>query len=96
MRIESYNAATGKLLSVDANGDGDFEDRGDLIVADDNRNSWPDLVFEQNQKLSSLVMYVQPCEPTTADIELTIRIQVNGAWQTDAIDVIKPYTGPNQ
>lgn len=96
MRIESYNGATGKLLSVDANGDGDFQDRGDLIVGDDNRNSWPDLVFEKNQKLSSLVMYVQPGEPTTADTELTIRIQVNDEWQTDAIDVIKPYTAPQQ
>lgn len=96
MRIESYNAATGKLLSVDANGDGDFQDRGDLIVSDDNRNSWPDLVFEQSQKLSSLVMYVQPCEPTTADTELTISIQINDVWQTDAVDVIKPYSPLNQ
>lgn len=95
MRIESYNAVTGKLLSIDANGDGDFLDRGDLIVGDENRNSWPDLIFEKTQKLSSLVMYVQPCESTTVDTELTIRIQVNGEWQTDAIDVIKPYTEPN-
>jgi hypothetical protein len=39
-------------------------------------------------------MYVQPGEPTTSDTELTIRISVNGEWQTDAIDVIKPHTGP--
>jgi hypothetical protein len=41
-------------------------------------------------------MYVQPGEPTSIDTELTISIQVNGEWQTDAIDVIKPYAAPNQ
>jgi hypothetical protein len=96
MRIESYDAETGKLLSVDATGDGDFSGEGDQVVGDNNHNNWPDLAFEKNQKLSSLVMYVQPLDSATADTELTIRIKANGEWQTDATDVIKPYTGSGQ
>ncbi len=92
MRIESYDAFTGELLAVDANGDGDFLDEGDQIVGDDNRNSWPDLVFDENQHLASLVMYVKPTQAMTTDTELTVSIRVNDAWQVDSIDVIKPST----
>jgi hypothetical protein len=38
-------------------------------------------------------MYVKPLDPITKEIELTISIQVDGKWQTDAIDVIKPPLG---
>lgn len=98
MRIESYDAASGRLLAVDANGDGDFLDGGDLIIGDRDRDNWPDLVFEEGQKLSSLVLYVQPEKAATAGIEteLTIKIKASGEWQTDAVDVIKPYASPER
>ncbi len=89
MRIESYDALTGELLAVDANGDGDFLDQGDQIMVDDNRNSWPDLVFEAEQRLASLVMYVQPAESTAGDIELSVSIRTDAEWQMDAVDFIK-------
>ncbi|MEI7850449.1 MAG: hypothetical protein WCH86_01295 [Kiritimatiellales bacterium] len=90
MRIETYDAVSGKLISIDANGDGDFLDQGDQIIGDANRNSWPDLVFEPGQRLASLVMYIQPVGSTTGDKELTVSICVQDKWQTDAIDVITP------
>ncbi|MDF7799487.1 hypothetical protein P4C99_08425 [Pontiellaceae bacterium B1224] len=89
MRIETYDATSGELLAIDANGDGDFLDRGDQIVGDDNRNSWPDLVFTEGQCLTSLVMYVQPAATTAGDIELTVKTRTGDEWQVDAIDVIK-------
>ncbi len=90
-RIESYDAVTGKLLAIDANGDGDFLDSGDMIAADSNRNSWPELIFGKNRKLASLMMYVQPLGEAGGDVELAIKILSNGEWRTDALDVIKPY-----
>ncbi len=90
MRIEAYDALSGELLAIDANGDGDFMDRGDQIVGDGNRNSWPDLVFGKSQQLASLVMYVKPTQAMTNDVELTVSIRVNDEWQVDSIDVIKP------
>ncbi|MBN2703595.1 MAG: hypothetical protein JXR23_05215 [Pontiellaceae bacterium] len=90
MRIESYDAASGQLLAVDADGDGDFLDAGDLVVGDTNQNNWPDLFLKAEDKRASLVMYVKPLAPITQEIELIISIQVDGTWQTDATDVIKP------
>ncbi|MBN2685936.1 MAG: hypothetical protein JXR40_11705 [Pontiellaceae bacterium] len=90
MRIESYDSVSGQLLAVDANGDGDFLDAGDLVVGDTNQNNWPDLFLKENEKRASLVMYVKPLAPITQEIELTISIQIDGEWQTDATDVIKP------
>jgi hypothetical protein len=90
MRIEMYLAATGTLVSVDANGDGDFLDRGDYIGIDENGNNWPDFTFEDGQNLTSLVMYVKPIgNPATQALqELTIKRMENGVWQIDAVDVI--------
>ena len=92
LRIESYDAASGLLLAVDANGDGDFLDIGDLVVGDANRNNWPDLQFENGTKLTSLVMYVLPPAGGTIDTatELTIKTRTGTEWQIDAIDTINP------
>jgi hypothetical protein len=90
LRIETYDAVSGKLISIDANGDGDFLDQGDQIIGDANRNSWPDLVFEPGQRLASLVMYIQPAGSAPGDKELIVSICEQGKWQTDAIDVITP------
>jgi len=92
MRIESYDAATGELLAIDANGDGDFLDKGDFISSDQNRNSWPDLTFEKDQRLASLVLYVKSLgnAPKEIEQELTVKLLINDEWQVDATDVIKP------
>jgi hypothetical protein len=92
MRIETYDAFSGELLAVDANGDGDFEDGGDQIISDKNRNSWPDLIFGEGQHLASLVLYVQTAATTEGDTELTVKTHTGDDWQVDAIDVIKHAT----
>lgn len=90
MRIEIYNERTGKLAAIDANGDGDFEDAGDLIATDYNRNNWPDITFEPEATRSSMILYVRPLSRNASqqEIELTVRLLVEGEWQTDAIDTI--------
>jgi hypothetical protein len=90
MRIEAYAARSGKLLATDANGDGDFMDIGDFIASDENRNSWPDIAFSENQSAVSLVLYVKPLEPNAhGDEELTVLLLQNNEWRTDAVDVIQ-------
>jgi hypothetical protein len=87
-RIETY-AANGVLLATDANGDGDFLDAGDFIAADANRNSWPDLPFEDSRPATSLIMYIKPLSKSQGDIELSVKLLKKGTWQTDAIDIVK-------
>jgi hypothetical protein len=91
MRIEIYNERTGKLVAIDANGDGDFEDTGDLISTDQNRNNWPDIAFEPGETRSSMTLYVRPLGRNAAqqETELTVQLLVDGKWQTDAIDTIR-------
>ena len=89
MRIEAYDGATGKLLYVDANGDGDFEDAGDLITSDTNHNNWPDLTFNAGDRMASLILYVKADATLTDEQELTIQLLENGKWRIDAVDIIR-------
>ena len=89
MRIEAYDELTGKLLYIDANGDGDFEDEGDLVTSDANRNNWPDILFGANQHLASVVLYVKPEAGQKEEQELTVKLLDNETWRIDAVDVIK-------
>lgn len=90
MRIELYNAETGELIFIDANGDGDFQDAGDFIGVDKNRNNWPDITFEADQKRISLVMYIKPAAHVKKiETELTINVLDHNEWRVDAVDLIK-------
>jgi len=89
MRIEAYNGSTGKLLYVDANGDGDFKDAGDLISSDANHNNRPDILFNAGDRMAALTLYVKSESNAAEEQELTIQLLENGSWRIDAIDVIK-------
>ena len=89
MRIESYNALTGKLIAVDANGDGDFLDQGDFIASDENMNNWPDLTFIGGERLSSIIFYIEP-NTTGEDQKLTIKLKTEEGWKIDTVDIIHP------
>jgi hypothetical protein len=87
-RIEIYNTTTGKLMATDANGDGDFLDRGDFIAADENFNNWPDVTLARGERLSSIVLYIQP-NTTGKDQELTIKLKTKEGWRIDSVDTIR-------
>ncbi|MDF7825217.1 hypothetical protein P4B35_14430 [Pontiellaceae bacterium B12227] len=89
MRIEAYNGSTGKLLYVDANGDGDFLDSGDLISSDANHNNWPDIIFNAGDRMASLTLYVKPQADNNGEQELTVQVLEDGTWRIDAVDVVK-------
>ncbi len=90
LRIEVYNEADHRLIAVDANGDGDFHDQGDLITHDSNRNSWPDIIFPKGKARASILLYMRPVDTTSeGEIELAVQLMEDGAWQTDAIDTIR-------
>ncbi|MDB6069166.1 MAG: hypothetical protein JWL81_337 [Verrucomicrobiales bacterium] len=44
-RLEVYDHDTGRLLGIDAQGDGDFHGPGDQVMEDADRDGWPDLVI---------------------------------------------------
>ena len=93
MRIEVYDGTGTKLICVDANGDGDFEDKGDLVYQDLNGNGHPDLSIGEGDSLASLTMYVDPGQIEAGDSdtsrEVSISLLEDGEWHLDAVDVIK-------
>jgi len=89
VRVELYDAKTSELVYVDANGDGDFSDSGDMIAVDSNGNLWPDLTMLPGETLHSFVMYVEQNQPKNPALELRIKVLENGIWITDSIDIIE-------
>jgi hypothetical protein len=89
MRIEVYDGTGTKLLCVDANGDGDFEDKGDLVYQDLNGNGHPDLTIGEGETLTSLTLYVDPGQIEAGDSEVSISLLEDGEWHLDAVDLIK-------
>jgi len=93
MRIEVYDSTGTKLICVDANGDGDFSDKGDLVYQDLNGNGHPDLGLGEGDTLASLTMYVDPGQIEAGDSdtsrEVSISLLEDGEWHLDAVDVIK-------
>jgi len=89
VRLELYDAKTSELVYVDANGDGDFEDAGDLITSDSNGNHWPDLAMPPAETLRSFVMYIEQTQPEGSTLELQIKVLENGVWITDSVDLVE-------
>ena len=44
-RLEIYDHDTGRLVAVDADGDGNYDHSGDQVLEDADRDGWPDLVI---------------------------------------------------
>ena len=44
-RLEIFDYDTGRLLAVDAEGDGSYTGAADRVLADEDRDGWPDLVI---------------------------------------------------
>ncbi|NWK55985.1 hypothetical protein HW115_10200 [Verrucomicrobiaceae bacterium N1E253] len=89
MRIEVYDEASNQLICVDANGDGDFNDKGDLVHQDLNGNHWPDFAFPDGETRAAIVMYVVPGNGEKKERELSISILDKGGWRQDAVDLIR-------
>ena len=93
MRIEVYDSTGTKLICVDANGDGDFSGKGDLVYQDLNGNGHPDLGLGEGDTLASLTMYVDPGQVEAADRDVSREVSISllegGEWRLDAVDVIK-------
>ena len=88
MRIESYNAQTGELIAIDANGNGSFSDQGDLISSDKNLDNYPDITFKKGEKALTILFYVKP-SAFKQNQTLTIKRKTNTGWTIDAIDTLK-------
>jgi len=89
VRIEVYGD-TGELLFIDANADGDFDDPGDLLAVDTDKNGFADVTFHENQQKLEIEIY---WTAKNIDLKQTVSIHVellkNGSWEKTAVDEIQ-------
>lgn len=89
MRIEVYDALTGHLIYIDANGDGDWLDAGDQITLDADRNGIPDITLAQDTLNADIELrFHAPPSETTEPVELTLEMQIKDHWMTQSINRI--------
>ena len=86
-RIEVYAAEDGALIYVDANGDGDWADSGDLLARDTNGNLLPDIDFTEPSRPRNIeVFYDGGWSQGPSTRTLTIQMRENGEWVTHAVN----------
>ncbi|HKK18704.1 MAG TPA: SEL1-like repeat protein [Opitutales bacterium] len=86
-RVEAYDEA-GKLLFVDAEGNGSFADSGDLVASEDVYGLNPVLAFDRDER--QIEFRYQPLDRTDA-ARVDIRIETHGmsnddSWEASAVD----------
>ena len=85
-RIEVYENS-GALLYIDANGDGDLEDEGDVLASDLNGNQLPDIRFKDISQPALLEAYYQASSSVPSqDHDITIELHQDGHWVPYAVD----------
>ncbi|MEM9479627.1 MAG: tetratricopeptide repeat protein [Verrucomicrobiota bacterium] len=87
-RTEFYND-DGKLLAVDANGDGEFSGAGDLLTADRNFEGYPDVTLTTSRS-SEVVEFHVFVEGNEEDISLEFQLKGSDSeWNTEAISTLQ-------
>ncbi len=85
-RVELVDAATGKVVAVDATGDGDFKGVGDVLFADGNLDGIPDLRFDKGQRVATLEIQLYPISRyDEVGVKLELQ-QRDGTWSVSATD----------
>ncbi|MEI7880713.1 MAG: hypothetical protein WCI95_07545 [bacterium] len=90
-RVEFLSIRTGRIVAVDANGDGDFEDAGDVLNQDMDADTYPDFYFDRTHNVEPLELLVFPAAQDlgAADkIELNLYIKGEGSWQHQGTDIL--------
>ncbi len=90
IRIELLHPDTGELLAVDANGDGQLDGPGDVLLADSNRDGSPDLTCPAGQP-AEIALLIYPLSPQEPGGETILDVQLRGptGWEPAARNILK-------
>lgn len=88
-RIEIIDDVSRELIAVDANGDGDFEDVGDILNVDQDRDGYPDIPLDKDNNLAAIEVLFYEDQLSSDDVELVMEMRIDGQWQEEAINIIR-------
>lgn len=83
-RLEVYDHDTGRLLGIDAQGDGNFRGAGDQVLEDADRDGWPDLVV--GDRARALEIFAWPLGVTGAGITVSAGLRGDGGTVTGDVE----------
>jgi hypothetical protein len=89
-RVEVYRESDQQLIYVDNNGDGDLDDSGDILFADENKNNLPEVAFAPGEDLLGLVIYLLPPAEQKETIEIEVSLLQDGAWAPQTVHLLEP------
>jgi tetratricopeptide (TPR) repeat protein len=92
-RVEMFDAQSGALLAVDADGDGAFRSAGDSVANDANGDAFPELPAEPTTGRGELEILVFPLAgsgPNTEEIRIEVQTKTTQGWNAVAHDTLKP------
>ncbi len=91
LRIEYYDSSSGHLLAIDANGNGDFTDEGDLHLANPSgvAAAWISIALPRPAvEIRIFALTREPLFPAAKAIVLSAEVLRDGAWSQAAEDVL--------
>lgn len=88
-RIEIYEDNSRELIAVDANGDGDFEDSGDILSYDADRNMQPDFMVSKDNPFFDLELRFYRETVPEKEIELVVETLEGDKWTEQAVNLIR-------
>jgi len=89
-RLEYFNPLTFDLLAIDANGDGDFDDAGDVVYQDANSSGYPDMAIDG----SAMIGYAEfqaYTEPSDTSIHFALELSTDNGitWSPLSTDELQ-------
>ncbi len=86
--VQVVDADSGRLLAIDASGDGRFDGVGDAILRDAGRNGYPDFAVDPDGKIPAIEIHVYPVRkdgepPEEIVVALDLRA-AGGEWMVQA------------
>jgi tetratricopeptide (TPR) repeat protein len=94
LRLEYYDSKSKDLLAIDANGNGDFTEEGDLYIVNQEGLAACMLPLRPGEKQSSLQVMVfstsgEAPNPSGREITLTTQVFYKNNWATEAENILK-------
>ncbi|MEA3207734.1 MAG: hypothetical protein QOE70_791 [Chthoniobacter sp.] len=92
-RVEVFDARSGALLAVDADGDGAFQSAGDSVAIDADADNYPDLPADAASGRGEIEILIFPlpgAAPSTVDTRIEVQTKSATGWNPVARDILKP------
>jgi len=92
VRIEIWDHDENRCLGIDANGNGDFGDKGDVLYQDTDKDMYADVNLSETSDTKAIALYVYPMGDESQDaepaVDITLYMKEGAEWSPRAVDTL--------